>query len=161
MEPASLGFFADAKIRVHDSVVLPATPDRVFEVLAEPTTWPKWFALMTKAEWKKPDETGLGATRHVELRAFGRFDERFITWEPGKRLAFTMTASDSPLARSIAEDWVLQPLDGGGTTRVDWSFAADPTPIGAVIRKPLEVTMVQLFRASGRGLVKYLRRNVR
>ena len=104
MEPMTLAELDTAPFRVVQSTVLPGTPDQVFAELADPARWIGWFPLMRKAAWTSNSTACVGAERTVGLRLLGRFAERFLAWEPGKRYAFTMIASTSPLARPIASE---------------------------------------------------------
>lgn len=85
---------------------------------------------MTRAEWTSEITKAVGAERFVSIRLFGQFSERFIAWEAPNgdtaRFAFTMTASTSPLANAIAEDYRLTRTATG--TRLDWIFGATRCP---------------------------------
>jgi uncharacterized protein YndB with AHSA1/START domain len=154
LEPQPLSFTDEAPIRVRDSAFVRASPDRVFEAFADTKNWTRWFPLMHRAEWVGAETSKIGAEREVALYLLGAYRERFIAWEPGDRFAFTMTASSSPMARAIVEDFRFS--KSGGSTRIDWTLAADPKPLGKLARPALEAIMPRVFKESGERLEKYL-----
>lgn len=158
--PVDLTFFESAPLLIHTSIDLPATPEAVFAALAEPATWLEWFPLMTRAEWTTTDTQAVGAERAVSIRLFGHFNERFVAWDvpngDAARFAFMMTATSSPLANAIAEDYRLTRTATG--TRLDWTFASDMTPLGRVMRPVLVIIMKRLFSRAGRNLARHLQK---
>lgn len=143
MQPMTLAEIETAPFRVVQQVTLPAGPDAVFAELADPARWLDWFPLMHRAVWTSAATEGVGAERAVALRVFGKFEERFLAWEPGKRYAFTMTASTSPLAARMAEDWRLSRDNHG--TRLEWTVAAVPTTIGRPATPVLRLVLRRMF----------------
>lgn len=156
--PVDLTFFESAPLLIHTTLDLPAAPEAVFAALAEPATWLTWFPLMTRADWITENTQAVGAERYVSIRLFGQFSERFIAWDvpngDAARFAFMMTASTSPLANAIAEDYRLTRTATG--TRLDWIFASDMTALGRVMRPVLLLVMRRLFDRAGRNLARYL-----
>jgi uncharacterized protein YndB with AHSA1/START domain len=139
MPPMTLADIDSAPFRFNASTVLPCTPERLWEELAEPQRWTKWFPLMYRARWMSADTARAGAQREVSILGFGRFQETILAFEPGKRFAFTMFASTSPLSRQMAEDYRVS--EAGGGARLDWTLAAVATPLGRVVEKGLPLVL--------------------
>jgi uncharacterized protein YndB with AHSA1/START domain len=156
LRPETLAFTERAPIRIQDRAVVAKSPDEVFAALTDAPGWTRWFPLMTRCEWVTKETSGVGAERVVALTLLGTYRERFIAWEPGKRFSFTMTESSSPLARAIAEDLRLSPVDGGAATALDWTLAAEPTLLGKAAKPILVATMRRVFRESGVRLNRVL-----
>jgi polyketide cyclase/dehydrase/lipid transport protein len=155
MAPMTLADLDTAPFRMVQSAVLPGSPDVVFAQLSEPERWVGVFPLMTKAAWTSAQIECVGAERKVALRALGRFEERFIAWEPGKRFAFTMIASTSPLAKQMAEDYRF--TREGGNTRLEWTVGAVPTLLGRAGTPALRLVTRQLFTRFLANLGRVLR----
>lgn len=139
-----------------EAATISAPPLRVFAAFADAPSWPRWFPLMHTARWVSKDIECVGAEREVGLYGLGNYVERFLAWDPGKRFAFTMTQSSSPLAAAIAEDFQMTPVRDGAATRLAWTLAAEPTLVGKALRVGLELTMRQVFLRSGKALEKHL-----
>ena len=153
MTPVELDFFERAPMRVTVTATVPAAPATVFSAFADPGDWTRWWPMMHRAAWTK-GAGGVGSERVVALRLFGRFEERFIAWEPGARFAFTMIASTSPMATQLAEDYRLIAVDGG--TRIDWTMAAAPSGLGRAVRPALTRVMGRMGRQAFRRLGRHL-----
>lgn len=150
MAPLSLDDLeGGAPFRVTASAVLDAAPSAVFEELRDPSLW---FPLMRRSVWRTGATSGVGAEREVDIHLFGRFRERMLAWQPGRRVAFTMIASTSPLVAQMAEDWALQP-DGDGT-HLTWTIAAVPTALARPAQPALRAILRSMFALAHPGLRK-------
>lgn len=134
---------------------LPAPPARVFAALAEPSTWPLWYADMVKATWTSRSPRGVGSTRQVELKGLAA-REQFVLWQPGRRLAFAAIEASLPLVRKLVEDFKLDPTSDGGT-RLAWRVHYEPTWYMRPLHPVLRLVFGRLFARSLDGLRAYLR----
>ena len=149
-----LEYFTSAPVRLFCHASFTAPPDAVFAKLTEPASWPTWFPMMTSAAWVGEPVATVGADRDVALTGLGRFRERIIAWEPGKRFAFTMVRSSSPFASAMAEDYKLKATATG--TELDWVMAVTPTAIGKLAVPGLRIVMRNMFERAGKRLNEQL-----
>jgi Polyketide cyclase / dehydrase and lipid transport len=147
LTPVSLEELETTRYRY--STMLRATPDAVFAELGDPSLW---FAMVHHSVWKTGATSGVGAQREVSVHGFGSFRERMLAWDPGKRVAFTMTATTSPLVAQMAEDVVIEPLEDG--VRFHWHVVLRPTLLGRVIQPALGAVLKGLFVRSAHNLAK-------
>jgi carbon monoxide dehydrogenase subunit G len=150
--PMELSELDHAPVRFTGDAVLAATPEAVFDELADPSLW---LPLMRRSVWRTGATSGVGAVRDVELALFGAFRERMLVWDRGERCAFTMIGTTSPLAARMAEDWRLVREDSG--TRVSYTVAAALRPFARPAAPALRIVMRQLFGAGVRALAKRTR----
>ncbi|MCU1429506.1 MAG: Polyketide cyclase/dehydrase [Actinomycetia bacterium] len=102
-----------------------APPERVFDLLADATSWPRWAGLpIAHGSWERegePAPRGVGAIRKVgRWPMFGR--EQVVASEPPSHHAYTML-SGNPV-RHYRADVLLAP-DGVGTS-ITWSATFEP-----------------------------------
>jgi uncharacterized protein YndB with AHSA1/START domain len=111
LEERSPGWSEQAPIQIRNELVLPASPERVFEVLADSPRWTTWFKGMRRVRIDGP-ATGVGALRTVWVGPT-RVQEHFIVWEPGHRITFHVVKSSSPGLRVMVEDYQISPDANG------------------------------------------------
>ncbi|MEO6776178.1 MAG: SRPBCC family protein [Kofleriaceae bacterium] len=150
----SLDDFATAPFQYERTAVIAASPEAVFAELGDPSLW---FGLMSRSVWKSGATSGVGAIREVTLHLFGSFREVMLAWdEPDARgagrVAFTMTAADSPLVDRMAEEMRLEPHAKG--VAFTYRVIAEPSRIGRPLQPVLRAILRGLFAASVRGLAK-------
>jgi hypothetical protein len=102
-----------------------ASPERVFELLADATSWRRWAGpLIAHASWERegnPPPGGVGAIRKIgRWPSYGR--EEIVVSEPPAHHAYT-TLSGNPVRNYRAD--VLLTADGPGTL-ITWSGTFDP-----------------------------------
>lgn len=146
MRPVALDDFEAQPFRFRAIGRLRAEPLAVFAELGEMAPW---FPLMRSCVWTSAPG-GVGAERDVDVIALGRFRERMLAWDPGSRVAFTMTATTTLLMARMAEDWRLS---GESThTRLEWVVVGTPKRLGGVLAPALRVVLSLVFRRACRNL---------
>ena len=138
-----LAWVSTAPVVLTDTFNLAATPQQVFDLLADLEGWSNWYGGMKKVRIDGAD-TGVGATRTVWVGTT-RVAERFIEWRPGERLTFAITSSNTPGLGSMVEDWAV---------------AADPSDPGrSVLTATVGIEPSGLLRHAP-GLVRAIMRQV-
>ena len=155
MKPSELSFVDVSPDKIHGTAVCPAPPARVFEVLADASSWPRWFDDMRQTAWTTPATSGVGAVRKATL-GLGTFEERMIAWEPGQRFSFSIDGASVPLAKRVVEDWRLSPENGGAHTRLDWTMHAELGWQTKLVKPILVAMMKRMFKRTSTGLATYL-----
>jgi uncharacterized protein YndB with AHSA1/START domain len=156
LEPKDLSYLETAAHRLDYSRVMPGPPERVFAVLQDLDSWPKWFVDFKRAEKTTAGPLGLGATRRVWVGPLS-LEERFVAWDPGKRFSFTMLDMNLPLLASMLEDWQLTPVEGG--TRVDYRVRFDVSALLRPFSKLLLRRFGPMFEKALPNLEGYLARS--
>lgn len=132
--PQTLDWIDRAPVSITRSRRIAATPDRVWEAIADHESWPQWFDALTEVERLGSGE-GVGGRRRVHIKSIA-VEEEFLAWEPGARFAFTLTGASKPLVRSMVEDIRLTPA-GDTATTVSYTQAIQPVAaklLGPVLR---------------------------
>jgi hypothetical protein len=147
LTPLALAELDTAPMRIVTSAHIAGTAHAVFAELGDPS---KWFPMMRRSVWISAETGGLGAQREVVVRGLGAFRERMIAWDDDRRVAFTMTATSSPLVHQLGEDFRIAP-EGDGV-RLDWAMAARPTLLGRALEPATRVMMRRIFAVACKRL---------
>jgi hypothetical protein len=127
-------FFSTAPLVVPAPVELDAPPARVWAALGSDRMW-SWAPIIDRVTWLTPH--GVGCVRRLRLLKVNTIEEEFYRWDEGVRATFRVVAQSRPLLNGLAEDFLLEPLDGGARTRLTWTMAADfrglPAPPRALL----------------------------
>jgi uncharacterized protein YndB with AHSA1/START domain len=107
LEERDLAWVDRAPVVITKTFSLGASPTDVFDRLADLPAWTEWCGGMKRVRIEGA-ASGVGALRTVWVGAT-RVQERFVVWDPGRRLTFTLTDSNTPGLHSMVEDWVLTP----------------------------------------------------
>jgi uncharacterized protein YndB with AHSA1/START domain len=107
LEERDLAWVDLAPVMLTKAFSLGAPPTEVFDRLADLAGWTEWCGGMKRVRIDGA-ASGVGALRTVWVGAT-RVQERFVDWDPGHRLTFTLTESNTPGLHSMLEDWALTP----------------------------------------------------
>jgi uncharacterized protein YndB with AHSA1/START domain len=155
LRPEDLSFPDRSLVRLAFSRIVPAPPERVFDVLADHEAWTRWFVDFKKASVTGEVREGVGMRRRVWVGPMV-LDERFIAWERGRRFSFTMLASNLPILSAMVEDWRLAPVEGG--TQVDYVVGFDLPGWVRPLKGILLWKFRPLFEKALPNLEEYLRK---
>ncbi len=116
-------------VRIERDIGLQATPEEAFAVLADHSSWPRWFRGMRKVRVDGPAE-GAGALRTVWLGP-AKVQEQFVTWRADERITFDVVDTNLPGLLAMKEDWSLTP-DGPDASTLHIVITAEPSGVGRV-----------------------------
>ncbi len=149
----TLQFTESSPFRFENVVLIDATPARVFEIIAKGEAQKVWFQDYVDTRWTTASTASVGAEREVELKTV-TVRERFLAWEPGRRIAFTIYGITLPVVKEMLEDMVLEPV-GDHATRLTWRAHYTPTLIMRLVHPIGRMIFGEIFRASAEGLARY------
>lgn len=104
---------------------LPCTPAQLFEVFADPTSWPRWAPGIGKVIWTSPKPYGVGTTRTVVFWGGTEVYEEFIAWEDDREMAFTFLGTSEEIWTSFGEHYLVEETPDG--CKLTWTVGYDPT----------------------------------
>ena len=139
---------------LENAAIIDATPERVFDVFATAENQREWFQDFVACRWTTPGPHGVGSEREIELKIL-TVKERFLVWEPGKRLTFALYDSTLPLVDGMVEDMVFEPA-GEGKTRLTWRVHYTPKLLVRPFHPVLRGIFGQMFKRSIQGLAQYV-----
>jgi len=155
LEAAPLSFTESSRHRIENSLPIEAPAARVFEILVTGERQAEWFEDFVAIRWTTPEPHGVGSEREVELEIL-TVKERFLAWEPGRRVAFHVYAITLPLAKVMLEDMRLEPT-GERSCRFSWTVHYEPSLVMRLIHPIGRLLFGKMFRASAEGLARYAR----
>jgi uncharacterized protein YndB with AHSA1/START domain len=105
LTPENRAWVPTAPVVLTNAITLNATPQQVFDRLADIGAWSEWCVGMKKVRVDGP-ATGVGAVRTVWVGG-SRVQERFLEWAPADHLTFALVSSNTPGLVSMVEDWAV------------------------------------------------------
>jgi hypothetical protein len=140
LEAVDAGFFDAAPWRYVDNFDIGLPASEVWsELVADGAL--SFCRSLRGARWTSPRPFGVGTTRRMPA-LFGALvvDEIYFRWEEGRRQSFYVERASLPMFRRFAEDYLVEETTPR-TSRLTWTLALDPTPLGRS-GKPLNSLIV-------------------
>lgn len=107
LQERDLAWVDQAPVVITKTFALAAPTTEVFGRLADLAAWSEWCGGMKRVRIDGA-VSGVGALCTVWV-GVTRVQERFVVWDPGHRLTFTLTGSNTPGLHSMVEDWATAP----------------------------------------------------
>jgi uncharacterized protein YndB with AHSA1/START domain len=135
--------------------VIPAAPEAIFELLADPRRHPDIDGSGTvKGRIDGPDRLELGATFGMEMKAGMKYSMRstVVEFEEGRRIAW-QSRPTSGLAAKVAGGRIwryeLEPVEGGTRVRETWDISQEKVkalvaPMRKRMRAAMEATLARI-----------------
>jgi uncharacterized protein YndB with AHSA1/START domain len=109
---------------VEESIVIPRSPQEVFDYVADADHLPSWDNSVVEAGWEGPREVRVGARFHGTSKILGRrFHWVTELAEVDAPRTLRYRSVEGPLRFTITE--LFEPEDGGASTRFTWRVDAD------------------------------------
>ena len=125
LTPRSLDWIAVAPVSITGSASTDASPQAVFDILADHERWPEWFPNVKRVE-VTGSAAGVGARRRVTVPGM-TVDEEFIVWDPAERWTFTGLTAKPRFTRSLVEDCRI--VTRGGRADISYTMYLEPGPV--------------------------------
>jgi Polyketide cyclase / dehydrase and lipid transport len=142
-QPVGESFFDLAPMRLRARFEVPLPAARVWEELTSDDAL-HWCRILQDVTWTSPRPFGVGTTREVKaLWGANQLREHYFRWEEGHRHSFYALESSAPLFRSLAEDYLVEPISAT-SCRFSWAIAVEPKPaarLGAPVNRALLKTL--------------------
>lgn len=154
VEAQDLGFTKSSPYVLENEAIIDASPARVFETFATAENQTTWFQDFVACRWTSSAPHGVGSEREIELKLL-TVKERFLVWEPGKRLTFAIFGSTLPMVDGMVEDMLFEP-HAQGKTRMTWRVHYTPKLFMRPAHPILRLVFGKMFKASTKGVASYL-----
>lgn len=153
MVKSDLAYLDRAPHRLVTEMLVFAPPERVFDVLAG-ESFHEWLDSLSDWRWTSKPPHGVGSTREVVLALLPAapkvvVQERFLAWERGKRLAFSIDSMSMPLVKQMVEEMRLE-RRGERRTQLTYMVHYTPGPLMRVVHPLARVIFGKMFRDAAR-----------
>lgn len=140
-------------------VRIAVTPEQVFAVIADASSWPQYVGAINRVEWTSPPPFRSGSTRRVWLKGRLVVDEEFLAWDHGAHMALIITRASMPVLDVFAEDYLVTDL-GDRSCTLRWCFCLEPRRLLTPLFFPIRPLMERSNRQSLTKLRRYVESRV-
>jgi uncharacterized protein YndB with AHSA1/START domain len=101
-------------MKVHKSIEIAESPEKIWPFLVEPDKILKWCITFKKFEYTSEQQSGLGGTFYLEEKAGGplmKLNFRITEWIKNKRIAFSMTSGN--FVKGYNQSWTIETTPSG------------------------------------------------
>ncbi len=123
--------------QVAGQVYIAASPERVWEVLANLSEISRWSPTVAHSRPTAEPWTGVGAGRHLDLAGGPRVDrsieDRVLEWDEGRR--YLLDSSGMRVMKYVRNEWSVAPDGEGSSVTVTFDFAARFGVLGALAER--------------------------
>lgn len=145
-----------AKARAAAEREMAVSAEQLFAALEDGSVWTKVSGAIREVTWTSPKPYAIGTTRTVTFAAGIRIDERFWTWEPNRRMGFSVTAASTSRLSGLSEVYEITPLSEEHC-KLRWVAAASFTGwLGKI-----EPGIGRMFQINQRQMLRKLERVVK
>lgn len=148
-------FYDDAPVRFVFDVDLEATPEQLFAIFEDASSWKKWtLGNIRGVEWTSPKPFGPGTTRTVTLPTGLLVFEDFIVWDAPRQMAFCFYGANQEVWKAFGERYAVQDL-GEGRCHLTWTVAYEPAARFARVHPWIKPVMRLALGSYMWGLKRY------
>lgn len=158
VKPSDPSYVDMSPHRIANVVTIDAPPQRVFDIFATAEHQDEWMPDLVACRWTSGEPHGVGTTREIELKAL-TVKERFLVWEPGRQLMFSIDAITVPIVNQMVEDMRFEPLSGGSATRLVWHVHYTPARIAIPIHPVARAIFGHMFGSAAKKLAQWVKTN--
>ena len=129
--PVDESFFDTAPLLLRGEFEIAEPAERVWADLTAQRPL-SFCRILRGVTWTSPRPFGVGTTRTVKSLGGAMLREYYFRWEEGRRHSFYVLETTAPVARRLAEDYLVEPLSEQ-SCRFTWTIAVEPQPFARVL----------------------------